>query len=77
MAGPPLCGAYPILPLAPGAPLAAGALGWYGVLYVALAVDPALVDDAGALRAAVRAVFDELRVATPVSSFTNDARTIA
>ena len=46
LAGPPLLGAYPILPLAPGAPFAAGALGWNGVLCVALATDPLLVDDA-------------------------------
>jgi hypothetical protein len=77
LAGPPLCGAYPILPLAPGAPLAVGALGWYGVLYVALAADPALVEDGEALCQAVRAVFDELRVAAPVGSWTTDARTTA
>jgi hypothetical protein len=77
LAGPPLSGVYPILPLAPGAPLAVGALGWYGVLHVALCADPALVDDADTLRRAVRGVFDELRVAAPVGALTPDARTTA
>lgn len=68
LAGPPLLGAYPILPLAPGAPFAAGALGWNGVLCVALATDPLLVDDADALAQAIRAVFEELQTATPVGA---------
>lgn len=66
LAGPPLVGAYPILPLAPDAPFAAGALGWNGVLCVAIATDPLLVDDADALARAIRAVFDELQTAVPV-----------
>ncbi len=45
LAGPPLAGVYPILPLAPGAPIAVGALGWYGSLHVALATDAGLVED--------------------------------
>ena len=68
LAGPPLLGAYPILPLAPGAPFAAGALGWNGVLCVALATDPLLVDDADALAQAIRAVFEELQTAAPVGA---------
>ena len=35
---------YPILPLAPGAPIALGALSWAGSLGIGLATDPALVD---------------------------------
>lgn len=35
---------FPILPLAPGAPLAVGALSWAGVLGVGLAADPAFLD---------------------------------
>jgi diacylglycerol O-acyltransferase / wax synthase len=77
LAGPLLVGAYPILPLAPDAPVAVGALGWYGTLNVALATDPALVDDPEALGRAVRAVFDELRAAAPVGSLARDARTTA
>jgi diacylglycerol O-acyltransferase len=35
---------YPILPLAPGAPIALGALSWAGSLGIGLATDPASVD---------------------------------
>lgn len=35
---------YPILPLAPGAPIALGALSWHGVLGLSVAADPDLVD---------------------------------
>jgi diacylglycerol O-acyltransferase len=35
--------AFPLLPLAPGAPVAVGALGWNGVLCVGVATDPAIV----------------------------------
>lgn len=35
---------YPILPVAPGTPLAMGALSWSGVLGISLATDPALLD---------------------------------
>jgi hypothetical protein len=77
LAGPPLAGVYPILPLAPRAPLAVGALGWDGYLHVALCADPALIDDGDALAAAVLAVFAELRAAAPVKSLTSDVRTTA
>jgi len=49
----------PILPLAPGAPLALGALSWTGVLGVGIAVDPAILD-ADALAAAVEDAMREL-----------------
>jgi diacylglycerol O-acyltransferase len=61
LAGAPLVGVYPILPLAPRAPLAVGALGWDGAMFVGICVDPALVPDASALAAAVGAVFEGLR----------------
>lgn len=64
LAGPPLIAAYPILPLAPRAPLAVGALGWNGVLCVGICTDPALVPDPRALSTAIGAVFEELRLAT-------------
>lgn len=43
LAAVPLKRVYPILPLAPGAPLALGALSWTGTLGVGLAGDPELV----------------------------------
>jgi hypothetical protein len=64
LAGPPLAGVFPILPLAPRAPLAVGALGWDGALCVGICVDPALVSDAAALAAAVGAAFAELSQST-------------
>lgn len=42
--GVPIDVVYPVLPLAPGAPLALGALSWHGILGVSLAADPDLVD---------------------------------
>jgi diacylglycerol O-acyltransferase / wax synthase len=53
--------AYPLLPLAPGTPLAVGALGWNGELCVGMSLDPALVEDAERLAAGARSVFDQLR----------------
>ena len=67
MAGSPMAQVYPILPLAPGAPLVVGALGWDGTLFAGISADPALVDDADALGAAIRAVVDELGQAAPVA----------
>jgi diacylglycerol O-acyltransferase len=60
MAGAPLTHAYPILPLAPRVPIAVGALGWDGWLSVGIATDPALVEDAETLAAAMRIVYDEM-----------------
>jgi hypothetical protein len=64
LAGARLVGVYPILPLAPRAPLAVGALSWDGALFVGICVDPALVPDAAALAAAVGAAFAELSRST-------------
>jgi len=66
MAGSDMAAVYPILPLAPGAPLVVGALGWDGTLFVGISADPALVADADALGATIRAVLDELGRAAPV-----------
>jgi len=44
MAGAPTEGVYPILPLAPAAPLALGAMSWGGSFGWGLAVDPAVLD---------------------------------
>jgi hypothetical protein len=46
MAGVRIARVYPILPLAPGAPLALGALSWAGSLGIGLATDPASLDAA-------------------------------
>jgi hypothetical protein len=51
---------YPVLPLAPRAPLAVGVIGWDGTLFVGVSVDPALVDDADRFVLALRATLDEL-----------------
>jgi diacylglycerol O-acyltransferase len=56
---------YPVLPLAPRAPLAVGVIGWDGTLFVGVSLDPALVDDADRFVLALRAVLDEL---SPVPS---------
>jgi diacylglycerol O-acyltransferase len=60
LAGPPIAGVYPILPLAPRAPLAIGALGWDGELSVGIVVDPVLIGDVQALADAMKVVYDEL-----------------
>ncbi|MFI6071270.1 phosphatase PAP2 family protein [Actinoplanes sp. NPDC051343] len=60
LAGPPLAGVYPILPLAPGVPIAVGALGWDAVLSVGVATDPALITDPVPLGDAMKVVYDEL-----------------
>ncbi|HET8604269.1 MAG TPA: phosphatase PAP2 family protein [Marmoricola sp.] len=44
--GVPLHRTYPILPVAPGTPLALGALSWSGVVGIGLATDPQLLDAA-------------------------------
>jgi hypothetical protein len=61
LAGPPLAGVYPILPLAPRAPIAVGALGWDGMLSVGVATDPALIADTAPLADAMKVVYDELQ----------------
>ncbi len=60
MAGAVLTGAFPILPLAPGAPLAVGALSWEGRLHVGISADPVLLEEPHALAAAMREVLAEL-----------------
>ena len=71
--------AAPLLPLAPGTPLAVGALGWHGELVVGLAVDPLLVPDARALAAAMTEVLAELAVApahSQASTSSSSSRTV-
>jgi hypothetical protein len=57
MDGVTIASVYPILPLAPGSPLAVGALSWAGSLGVGLATDPA-VFDAGVLAAWIERFVD-------------------
>jgi len=61
MAGGPSRQAYPILPLAPDAPLTIGALGWHEQLCVGIAAAASLLDDSAELADAIRVAFDELR----------------
>jgi hypothetical protein len=61
LAGAPLTAVYPIVPLAPGAPLAIAGLGVDRDLCFGLSLDPGLTGDADALMDAVRDVIDELR----------------
>jgi hypothetical protein len=56
----PLREVYPVLPVAPGTPLALGALSWSGSLGLGFATDPAMLDPE-AFAAAVRARVDRLR----------------
>jgi hypothetical protein len=67
MAGGPSRQAYPILPLAPDAPLAIGALGWHEQLCVGIAAAASLLDDLDALGDAIRLAFDELCQAEPAA----------
>lgn len=70
MAGGPSRQAYPILPLAPDAPLAIGALGWHQQLCVGIAAAAALLDDPDGLDGladAIRVAFGELRQAGPAA----------
>ena len=60
MAGEPMREVYPVLPLAPRAPLAVGALSWDGTLFIGVSAAPGLVADADRFVAAFRATLDEL-----------------
>ncbi|TYK46027.1 bifunctional phosphatase PAP2/O-acyltransferase family protein [Actinomadura decatromicini] len=61
LAGAPLTAVFPIVPLAPGAPLAIAGLGVDRDLCFGLSLDPGLTDDADALMDAVRDIIEELR----------------
>lgn len=61
LVGARLIAAYPLLPLAPGVPLAIGTLGWNGQFCASIAADPALVGDADAFGEAMRAAVERLR----------------
>ncbi|NKZ04509.1 bifunctional phosphatase PAP2/O-acyltransferase family protein [Actinomadura latina] len=61
LAGAPLTAVYPIVPLAPGAPLAIAALGVDRELCFGVSLEPGLADDADAFMDAVHDVIEELR----------------
>ena len=44
MAGSEVTGVLPVLPLAPGAPLTVGALGWTGVVGIGMVADPGVIE---------------------------------
>lgn len=68
VAGAPISAVFPILPLAPGSPLAVGALGWGDRVHFGVAADPDLVPDAAALTGAIVDIITELAVvATPTA----------
>jgi PAP2 superfamily protein/wax ester synthase-like acyl-CoA acyltransferase family protein/uncharacterized protein DUF1298 len=56
---------YPVLPLAPGAPLAIGAIGWDGMLFLGVSVDPSLGVTAVRLAVAAREALADLTAARP------------
>jgi hypothetical protein len=60
VAGAPISAVFPILPLAPGSPLAVGALGWGDRVHFGVAVHPDLVPDATALTSAIVDIVTEL-----------------
>src|SRR5215475_1116472 len=60
MAGGLMTGVFPLLPLAPGSPLAVGVLGWDANLCVGVTVDPELFDDAQKLARTVRQIVEDL-----------------
>jgi hypothetical protein len=69
MAGATVEQVYPVLPLAPGAPLAVGAIGWDGMLFLGVSVDPAFFPGTALFAGGVRDALAELIAdlsATPV-----------
>ncbi|HEY3528038.1 MAG TPA: phosphatase PAP2 family protein [Nocardioides sp.] len=69
MLGRPTVGTYPILPLAPGTPLAMGALTWGGAFGIGLATDPVMLDAQAvvdALRDRLADLADEAPSASPL-----------
>jgi hypothetical protein len=68
LTGAPMVKVFPILPLAPGAPIVVGALGWEGVVHIAVVTDPGLIEDVGAFSSAIFGVILELGQAAPAGT---------
>ncbi len=68
LTGAPMEKVFPILPLAPGAPIVVGALGWEGVVHIAVVTDPGLVEDVDAFSSAIFGVVLELGQAAPAGT---------
>ena len=68
LAGYSMVEGYPILPLAPGAPIAVGALSVTGVLGFGISAHPAFVSDMTALQTGIKAAYDDLRRAADRST---------
>jgi diacylglycerol O-acyltransferase / wax synthase len=75
LAGGPMRDVYPLLPLAPGAPLTVGALSWNGLFCLGIEADPVLVEDREALTKAITAVLSELAAAPAAVAPTSPAKT--
>jgi hypothetical protein len=68
LTGAPMKKVFPILPLAPGAPIVVGALGWEGVVHIAVVTDPGLVEDVDAFSSAIFGVIRELGQEAPAGT---------
>jgi hypothetical protein len=67
--------AGPLLPLAPGTPLAVGALGWNGDLVIGITTDPLLLPDARRFGDELVAVLGELGAQPQASASSSSSRT--
>jgi hypothetical protein len=74
--GRPLDAAFPLVPLAPGAPVALGAMSWAGQLCLGLTVDPTLAP-AAELMAGLERALDGLRAAQPADVLRQDSASIS
>ena len=71
----PIVWAGPLLPLAPGTPLAVGALGWNGDLVIGITTDPLLLPDARRFGDELVAVLGELGAQPQASASSSSSRT--
>jgi len=74
--GRPLDAAFPLVPLAPGAPVALGAMSWADQLCLGLSVDPTLAP-ADELLAGLERALAELRAAQPSGAACQDSASVS